>query len=255
MRIVAMADVHGNIVALDAVLRDLEEQGGADQIWALGDLAALGPAPAAVLARLEALPHARCVRGNTERYVCTGDRPPPSLEQAAADPVLLPTLVEVAGTFAWTQGVVTEAGWLPWLSRLPLELHADLPGGVRALGVHAAPGRDDGLGFRPDVDRDELARRIGSCEADLLLVGHTHRPMDAQVGRTRVVNVGSVSNPVTPDLRACYAVIEASSDGVRVEHRRVGYDRQAVIADLRRLRHPGAAFIIRHMRGTPPATA
>lgn len=249
MRIAVMADIHGNAIALDAVLQDVEQRGGVDAYWVLGDTVALGPAPAEVLERLAALPDVRVVRGNTERYVCTGDRPPPTLGEARADPSLLPVLVEVAGTFAWTQGAVTSAGWLEWLSELPIEFRASLPDGTTALGVHAAPGRDDGLGFRPGLSEADLARRLGDCDDGLVLVGHTHRPMDVIVNDTRVVNVGSVSNPVPPDLRAHYVVLEAGKTGYGIENRRVDYDRASVIATLQRQRHPGAGFIIQHMQG------
>jgi hypothetical protein len=73
----------------------------------MGDLVALGPEPVLTLEILSALPHAQFVRGNTDRYVCIGDRPSPSIEEAKNDPRLLPALVEVANTFAWTQGMVT----------------------------------------------------------------------------------------------------------------------------------------------------
>jgi predicted phosphodiesterase len=268
MRIALLADVHGNPIALDAVLEDIERLGGVDEVWVLGDLVALGPAPVEVLERLSALQHActvRAVRGNTERYVCTGDRPPPSLDEATADPALLPVLVDVAGTFAWTQGAVSQAGWLEWLSRLPLEQRTALPDGTRMLGVHASPGRDDGPGFHADQSRadqtqPESERLLAGCDADLVCVGHTHAPLDVVVGGTRVVNPGSASNPVTrnpyvrgpapPDLRASYALLHASAGGYTVEHRRVDYDREAVVAALRRLRHPGAAFIIHCLRGS-----
>jgi hypothetical protein len=54
---------------------------------------------------------------------------------------------------------------------------------------------------------------------------------------------------VPPDLRASYAFVEAYLSGYSIEHRRVDYDREAVVAALERLRHPGAAFLIRHLRG------
>jgi predicted phosphodiesterase len=252
MRIALLADIHGNPIALDAVLEDIERRGGADEVWVLGDMVALGPAPVEVLERLAVLQRARTVRtvrGNTERYVCTGDRPPPSLDQARADPALLPVLVDVAGTFAWTQGAVSQAGWLEWLSGLPLEQRTVLPDGARMLGVHASPGRDDGPGFYGDSSRADMGRLLAGCDADLVCVGHTHAPLEVIVGGTRVVNPGSVSNPVPPDLRASYALLEASSSGTSIEHRRVDYDREAVVAALRRLRHPGAKFIIQHLRG------
>ena len=250
MRIALTSDIHGNLVALDAVLGDVAQYGGVDEVWVLGDIVALGPAPVAVLKRLSALPNVRYVRGNTDRYVCTGDRPPPSWLEAKANPALLPVLVEVASTFAWTQGAVTNAGWLDWLSRLPVELRHTLPDGTRVLGVHAAPGRDDGLGFQPGLSDADLLRLLGDCDVDLVCVGHTHRPVDVVVRGTRIVNVGSTSNPVPPDLRASYVILDADATGYRIELRRVEYDRQAVIADLERLRHPGAQFIVRHLSGS-----
>lgn len=249
MRVAIMSDVHGNSIALEAVLDDIEQCGGVDEYWVLGDLVALGPAPVEVLEGLSALPKVRYARGNTDRYVCTGDRPPPSLREVRANILLLPMLVEIAGTFAWTQGAVSSAGWLQWLSQLPVELHTTLPDGTRITCVHAAPGRDDGSGFQPGLSDADLAHLLGDCDADLVCVGHTHQVMDVIVGETRVVNVGSVSNPVPPDLRAHYAILDADTAGHHLESRWVAYDREAVVARLEHLRHPGAQFIVQHMRG------
>ena len=249
MHTAVLSDIHGNPVALDAVLQDIADRGGVDEFWVLGDIVALGHDPVAVLERLAGLPKVRCVRGNTERYVCTGDRPPPTLEQARLDPDLLPTLVEVAGTFAWTQGMVTQAGWLEWLSALPVEFHTTLPDGSRVLCAHAGLGRDGGIGFQPEQSTADHQILLGECKADLVFVGHSHEPVDTQVGHTHVVNVGCVSNPVPPDLRACYVMLEANSEGHSLEHRRVDYDRQHAIDALERLCHPGRQFISEMLRG------
>jgi hypothetical protein len=73
--------------------------------------------------------------------------------------------------------------------------------------------------------------------------------MDVVVDGTRVVNVGSVSNPVPPDLRACYVLLEATQSRYRLEHCRVDHDRGAAVAALKRMRHPGARFIVEHLEG------
>jgi hypothetical protein len=95
-----LSDVHANPIALDAVLRDIEERGGADEYWVLGDVVAMGFDPAAVLRRLTALPNARFVRGNTDRYVLTGQgataRGPLSVADAQANPDVVPSLVGIA---------------------------------------------------------------------------------------------------------------------------------------------------------------
>ncbi len=127
------SDIHGNPIALDAVLADVEAQGGVDAYWVLGDLAAVGYDPVAVIERLVALSNVRFERGNGDRYVVTGERPPPTPEDVQKDPRLLATLVEVAQGFAWTQGAVTATGLLDWLQDLPLEQRMTLPDGTRLL--------------------------------------------------------------------------------------------------------------------------
>ena len=164
MRVAILSDVHGNTIALDAVLDDIRQQGGADAHWILGDLAAIGPDPIGALQRLSALPEARFVRGNCDRYLVTGERPAPSLEDAQNDPALLKPLVEVARSFAWTQGAVVATGWLPWMANLPLEFRAVLPDGTRVLAVHAAPGLDDGWGIHPLLAEAEIATQLSGCE-------------------------------------------------------------------------------------------
>jgi predicted phosphodiesterase len=42
MKIAVLADIHGNSMALDAVIQDIEQSGGVDEFWILGDLVAIG---------------------------------------------------------------------------------------------------------------------------------------------------------------------------------------------------------------------
>ncbi len=248
MRIALLADVHGNPIALDAVLADARAA-GAERVWVVGDLAAIGPEPAAVLERVAALDGAVVTRGNTDRYVVTGEGPPPGLATVRGDPALIPTYAALAASFAWTRGYLTGRGWLEWLERLPLEHRLTTPEGVRVLAVHAAPGTDDGEGVHPGCSDAELGARLAGADAELVVVGHTHEAMVRRVGRCTVLNVGSVSNPRAPDLRAGYALLEVTTHGVEVEPRRVAYDHDAFAASVRRSRHPAAEFILRHQRG------
>ncbi|MCP4640765.1 MAG: metallophosphoesterase family protein [bacterium] len=249
VRIAVLADVHGNDVALEAVIADVEDRGGVDEYWVLGDAAAIGHAPVAVLDWLRGRDDVRCISGNTDRYVCTGDRPPPTVEDVETDPSLLPTLLSVHGSFSWTQGAVTAAGHLDWLASLPAELRCELPDGTRALCMHGSPVGGDFEGIWPDMGEDEIGPLVAGCDAELVCVGHTHCPLDVAVYGCRVVNPGSVSNPVGRDMRAGYAVVEAGEDGYRVEFRRVEYDRERVIRVLEEMGHPARGFIVEHLRG------
>lgn len=249
MQLALFADIHGNSIALDAVLADIQSQGGVDEYWVLGDLAAIGYDPLGVLERLKRLPNARFVRGNTDRYLVTGELPKPSLADVEQDATLLPKLIEVARSFAWTQGAVACNGWLDWFAHLPIEQRAILPDGTRLLGVHASAGKDDGRGAYPGIGETELAELMQGCHADLVCVGHTHGFLDVTVNGIRIINPGSVSNSFPPDLRASYVILEADKSGYRVTPRHVDYDHDAVITAILKSHHPAAEFIIQYMRG------
>jgi predicted phosphodiesterase len=245
MRLGVLSDIHGNLHALDAVLADGRAQ-GVQRWWALGDLVALGPDPHGTLSRLAATPDLVATRGNTERYVLSGDRPPPHAADVLADPSLLERFVTIEASFSWTKGAVTAGGWLPWLVALPLEVRTVLEDGTRVLGVHASPGRDDGDGISPERPEPELRAALDGADADMVVAGHTHRPTDRSVGGIRALNPGCVSNPIIDDVRACYLILHDDGDGHEVEHRRVEYDRDAFLRAVRDSGHPAAGYIASH---------
>mgnify|MGYP000152860752 CR=1 FL=1 len=229
MRVAILSDIHGNLLALEAVLKDIEARGGVDECWVLGDLVAVGPQPVEVLECLHQLPNVRFTRGNTDRYVTDGDRPIPTQEEALNNPEILAKVVQIAEGFAWTQGAVTAHGWYAFLKTLPLETRLTLPDGTRLLGVHASPGRDDGNGIHPQLSDDELSDLIAGAEAELICVGNTHWPLKRNVGDVQVVNLGGVSNPAEPSLQATYCLLEANESSYQIKHHQVDYDREAVI--------------------------
>jgi predicted phosphodiesterase len=89
VRIGLLSDIHGNRHALEAVPVDAAAL-RIDAWWVLGDLAAIGPDPVGAVEVVVNLPHAQFVRGNTDRYVLTDDRPPPHPEEVAEKPELFP---------------------------------------------------------------------------------------------------------------------------------------------------------------------
>ena len=248
MRLALLSDIHGNPLALDAVLADIQSQGEVDAYWVLGDFTALGYDPVTPLEKVTTLPQVSFTCGNTDRYVVTGDLPVQP-ESALHDPTLLPQVIEAARSFSWTRGYLSAVGWLDWLGNLPLEVRLTLPDGTRVLGVHASPGRDDGSGIQSTHRDDQLERRLAGCEADLVFVGHTHVPLDRQIGKRRVINLGSISNPITAGLQATYVLLEANEQNHTIQFRHVDYDREAVIKAIEHSGHPTPAFLIGFMRG------
>jgi putative phosphoesterase len=192
-------DVHGNLPALEAVLRDARAV-PVDR-WVLGgDYASFGAWPAEVVARMDELPDAVWIRGNWDRWQ-GGDRadmlPGEELQEALRNTVdaLGPELVD----------------------RL-----AALPGSHRdgdVLFCHGAPGSDmDSFLPDPSDHDDELLAGVG---AGCVVFGHTHLPVDRRRDGVHLVNPGSVGLPFDGDPRASWAVLH---DDGSVERRRVGYD-------------------------------
>lgn len=249
MKIAILADVHGNPIALDAVLADIERRGGVDGYWILGDLCALGYNPSTVLETLTALPNTLFIRGNTERYVVTGQRPAASYEEVAQNPSLIPILVSVEGGFGWTNGYLTATGWMDWLRNLPLEQRLTLPDGTRVLLVHASPGVDDGDGLDNSLTDAMFGAKINGCDADLIFVGHFHMPMDRRLNGIRAINPGAVSNNFAPDLRAGYAILSADAAGYDVTFHRVSYDLDTAINAIQQSGNPCTPYVSSMYRG------
>ncbi len=248
MRIAILSDIHGNPIALDAVLADVERHGGVDGYWVLGDLAAIGHDPAGAMDRLAALPGARFVRGNTDRLTVTGLSEAHVREHLAREPECLGEMLEECATLGWTRGRLS-AGHLDRLAGLPLERRTTLPDGTRVLCVHAAPGTDDGEGIHPALSDNALAGILAAADAALVLTGHTHWPLDRTAGGVRAVNPGSVSNPDGEDVRAKYLLLVAGEEDYEIQPRRAADDNAAVIAAVEATRHPSAAYVTSSMRG------
>jgi len=220
------SDVHGNSIALDAVLADVERVGGVDAYWFVGDAAALGFDPVGTIKRLADLPGLVAVRGNTDRNTVedTQEVDAEFVSLAAHDPGRARTRFMILRNFAWTRGAVTAGGGFDWLAGLPLEERMKLPDGTRVLLVHAAPSTDDGPGIREEHSDDELNEMLVDAAADLVIVGHTHKALDRTVHGVRVFNLGSVSIPQTDELRAMWTLLEADERGYRLERQFVAYD-------------------------------
>jgi predicted phosphodiesterase len=237
-----VADIHGNDVALRAVLKDADRF-EVDRWWALGDLVLFGPRPAEVLELLEGLPGIGMLRGNTDRYVLTGEQPAPhaTVADAAGSIDLVERYAAMAAGIAWTRGVLDQGGLLDVLIGLPAQLRLRSPSGATILGVHASPRADDGPGIDPGIADEQLRQLLGGSDAEFVIGGHTHFAADRLVGGIRALNPGSTGLPRTCGL-ANWLLLEDDGDELAVTHRSVPFDVEAVVGDLRRRRHPNAEF-------------
>jgi putative phosphoesterase len=231
MRIAVLSDIHGNLLALDACLADLESQGGADAIVVAGDLCLGGPKPKKVLQRLEEI-GAACVRGNTDRYLSEDS----STEKRSP--------VESA-QMAWTRDEIGER-WAAWLKDLPFALRIGEDDN-QLLIVHANPASDDEH-LWPDADEAVLRRLIGKEKATTIAFGHLHLPY-VRVWRGKLlVDVASAGLPKDGDPRAAYAILTERDGGWQVKHRRAAFDVKKVATQLADCGIPDSVELISTLR-------
>jgi putative phosphoesterase len=231
MRIALLSDIHGNLLALDACLADLEMQGGADAVVVAGDLCLDGPKPKKVLQRLEEI-GATCIRGNTDRY----------LSQDATGEAFEPAQ---AAQIAWTRREIGER-WLSWLKELPFALRIGEDDN-QLLVVHANPKTDDEHVW-PDATEEDLERLIGDEAATAIAFGHLHIPFVRMWRGKLLVNVSSAGLPKDGDPRACYAIFTERDGGWQVKHRRVVFDVKKVATQLADCGIPESAELIATLR-------
>lgn len=231
MRIALLADLHGNLAALNAALDDISASGGADTILALGDLAMLGPQPAEVIDRLRA---AGCavIQGNTDTWYGGQFSPEykPRDEREAG-------IVMMA---AWARALLGEER-VAYLLGLPFSWRGDLGGGESLLAVHGSPRRIDEPIY-PEASAALLDELLEGTACTVLAFGHTHRAMVRRHGVVTLVNPGSVGNPIRPELdpRTAYALVTGRPGRLEVSLHRVAYDPAPAIAAARERRMPGA---------------
>lgn len=220
MKIAILSDVHGNLVALDAVVADVEQL-QPDLIVHGGDLAFNGPRPAECVDRIRELGWPGVI-GNMDR----------ALE-------MYPT----AGGIGWARQRIGEER-NAWLQDLPMEWrHQD-----QVAVVHAVPG-DLWQAIFPQSRDAELRAVYGPLGARIAVYGHIHRPFVRVIGDLTVANSGSVGLPSDGDPRPSYLII---SEG-RVEQRRLAYDVERAAAEVLASDLPEAEAVARAYRtGTPP---
>jgi putative phosphoesterase len=230
MRVAVLSDIHGNLLALDACLADLQAQGGADAVFAAGDLCLDGPKPRKVLQRLDEL-GAKCVRGNTDRFLFDG-------EGETFDAVEEAQIV-------WTREELGER-WLRWLRDLPFALRVG-DDDNQLLIVHANP-KSDHEHLWPDAEEDVLERLVADEPAAAIAFGHLHIPY-VRIWRGKLlVNVASAGLPKDGDPRACYAILTQREGGWEVKHRRVPFDVKRVATQLADCGIPGSNELIATLR-------
>lgn len=231
MRIALISDIHGNLEALEAVLKDIETH-QVDRIHCLGDVVGYGCDPGACLALVDKSCEIKLM-GNHE-YAVIGILPLEAMNSLARQSI------------QWTKGQLDDRE----VSQIAdFDMMAEDAG---CCLVHASPHKPDDWHYV--LSESEATAAFKHFDQTLAFHGHTHLPMifaQTPHGKIRtivghdfdpaeetryLVNVGSVGQPRDKDCRAAYAVYD--SDEVSVNYYRVEYDIKATQAKMSRAEMP-----------------
>jgi len=232
VRIAALYDIHGNLPALEAVLKEVAAS-AVDQIVVGGDVVP-GPMCAESMDLLERsdIPIS-FIRGNGEVAVLD--------ELAGREPKVPSAYRDTIRASADQLSAKQRADIAEWPATITMEV--PLIGSV--LFCHATPRNENELVFET-TDEGIMQKVLADVTADVIICGHTHMQFDRTVAKRRVVNAGSVGMPfdeagaywllLDRDIQLRHTLYDLEAAAARI--RATGYPRASEFADKNVLRPP-----------------
>ncbi|MFC4767059.1 metallophosphoesterase family protein [Effusibacillus consociatus] len=235
-RIAFLSDIHGNAVALDAVLNDLSGK-NVDQIVVLGDIAYRGPEPKRAIELVRSL-NAKVIKGNADAWTVRG------VKQREVPDRMLEMMNQER---EWIVERLDQDD-LAYLDGLPEELELSLSESVRVHAFHATPDNLFDV-VLPDTPSNVLQERLMARSGiSLYVYAHIHLPYIRYTGGKCLVNIGSVGLPFDGMTKASYAIVQADGDRFSVTIERVPYDMDRVVAQYRQGNYPNVETMTRVIR-------
>ena len=223
-RVAVVSDVHGNAVALEAVLAELPEV-EPDLVVFGGDLT-WGPLPVETLALVHRLPYpALFIRGNAER--------------ALLEPADEPTEREL-----WLRARHAAAE-LTFVGSFGEQLSVDVDGLGATRFCHGSPRSDEEL-VTPETPTERIRALTAEIAERTLVTAHTHLQFDRRVAGIRSINAGSVGMPYEDRPGAYWAVL-----GPDVELRRTVYDVELAVERYRASGYPKVEQMVDILENPP----
>lgn len=241
MKIAVISDMHGNCIALDAVLGDLEK---VDQIVCLGDAIQGGSQPREVVARLREL-NCPVVMGNADDWLITG-------ADSGAEKIPSERMRKMEAVREWSLSQLSNED-RAFIAAFQPAVTISLTNGRSLLGFHGSPASYDDV-FLPSTPEDEFQKFLGSYPSHILTGGHTHLQYIRRLGNSFYFNPGSVGFAYShaqseenfkADDWAEYAVLTVEGERTALEFRKVPFDVQAVIKSYWESGRPFAEEVIR----------
>lgn len=238
MKFAVITDVHGNMDALSAVLRDIDRRGDIEHIYNLGDNIGIGHNTNEVLGMITSRDDMTSIAGNHDEAVMSviNETPyPDDLKDKFYD------------HHQWIAEKL-DPEYYDFLNQLPRTFTLDLLG-QHILGIHYEIENDklespiDKIPFSPIVEptTEHMHELFKDKEADLILFGHNHQLHHFINQDTVYFNPGSVGLNRAP--YTVYGIVTVTPEQFNIEHVRVAYDNTRFLDGFEAKNVPGQQLI------------
>ncbi|WML47825.1 metallophosphoesterase family protein [Neobacillus sp. PS3-34] len=215
MRLAFISDIHGNAVALEAVLEDIRNK-KIDKIFVLGDLCFRGPEPKKCLELVQRL-DSKIIKGNADEWIIRGIKKGEVVDSA---------FEIMSMEREWTLSKLDKVD-VEFLTNLPVELNLSYET-VKIHAFHATPSSLFDIVKPTDPDENIIEKMILD-DADIIIYGHIHKPYVRFINGSCVLNVGSVGLPFDGVAKSSYAIIDLQGNSINTSIVRVNYDVDKVV--------------------------
>jgi putative phosphoesterase len=235
MKIAFISDIHGNAIALEAVLEDVKKK-KVDQIYVLGDLCYRGPEPKRALELIRSL-EAEVIKGNADEWVVRGVQKGEVPDQA---------LNIMNQEREWTVSQLDPSD-IEYLKQLPSEKNIQ----VNGISIHAFHATPDSLFdiVLPHTEDDDVQKKLMTAtESNIYVYAHIHKPYIRYINGKIVINIGSVGLPFDGIPKASYAIVEIEEGNVSTSIERVHVEIEKVVELYKEVNYPNADMMIQIVR-------
>lgn len=229
MKIGILTDIHNNVIALDAVLKEFETQ-GCEKIVCAGDIIGIGPYPEETVQKIMSVSNLTAVRGNHEKYLLEG----------------MPS--EFPNDENMSRGEMEHHKWEhQCLSRSSIDFLKSLPyradfcefGKKFSVMHYCMNQKNQYVNYTPNPGGSKLAEMFPEAHQDVVIYGHDHAGTICRYSSKWFINSGSLGCPANAGNIARAAVLEITEKGcISVMGIKAEYDAAEVIAEIDSKKYP-----------------
>lgn len=229
MKIGIIADIHNNVIALEAILQEFARQ-NVEKVICAGDIIGIGPYPEETVQKMMTIPNLLAVRGNHEGYLLAGlPKRFPNVENMS---------YEEREYHRWEHQCLSSSS-IAFLQKLPYQIEFNELGKKLVIMHYGMDQNHQFVHIVDGINEKELGKIFPQHDQDIVIYGHDHSRMIAQAQTKWFINAGSLGCPAIEQNIARAAILEIAENGqIIINVLDVRYDVAKVIKKIDQLRYP-----------------